>query len=91
MKFYEKSVVCPFCGHDYVHERGFDVRQGGDYPNKSPFRQGHFAIKFYCEENEKEHRWTYTFGFHKGQCYFEIEKEEEDKWNHPGAGKVSLF
>lgn len=74
---FDTKILCPFCGHDYVHQRGIDIRQDGDYPYGSAYRQGHFTIGFYCEEKPNEHQWTYTYGFHKGNCYFEIKKNED--------------
>jgi hypothetical protein len=61
------DVLCPYCGHNYVHIKSVNLLDGQDAYTHSHMiagvRGNVLKIDFWCEQG---HRWGLVLGEHKG-------------------------
>lgn len=62
-----KIIVCPVCGFEYNHFKGFlNVAGNDNYEAWSGGKGDLQSLSFYCENG---HKWELCIGFHKGYSF----------------------
>ncbi|KKH92886.1 hypothetical protein EO95_09415 [Methanosarcina sp. 1.H.T.1A.1] len=77
---YGQLIICPQCSCEETHMLPPEVKGGHDNHEAWQGRGSAIFIPMYCENG---HAWDLRIGFHKGQCFMDVENVRNE-WRNDG-------